>query len=351
MKKKLTFLALIMMMIICLIGCSAKDETVGSAVEPATATTEETTAQTDDGEDIVVAGIVFQDDQFMNMLNQGYLDAAAEAGVTVLTDNTNNDQAKETELINTYLAQGVNGLVISPLNGDASTAALRSASEQGMMIALTNVDIADAEFIVSGYTSDDYTNCHLAGLEAAEVIKEKLNGEEVKIALVQFKSILPEQSTARVNGYLDGLKDGGVSYEVVADQDAWMQDTALETTSAILTANADVNVLITVNDGGTIGATMAVQNAGADVLVFGHDGDDQISSMVYDENSPLMAVVAQDPYSMGYNAMRDLINAVRGGDYSDTKGKCVYLPGIVLSCRDLTALNTWRVDNGYTELK
>ena len=113
------------------------------------------------GDEITVAGIVFQDDQFMNMLTKGYVDAANDAGVKILTDNTNNDQAKETELINTYLAQGVKGLAIAPLNGDASVAALRAADEKGMKVALTNINLSDADFIVAGYTSDDYTNCYL----------------------------------------------------------------------------------------------------------------------------------------------------------------------------------------------
>lgn len=107
------------------------------------------------------------------------------------------------------------------------------------------------------------------------------------------------------------------------------------------------------NDGGTIGSVMAVQNAGlADqVMVFGHDGSDQISSMILDDASPLKAVVAQDPYGQGYKAMTALINAIKGEDYSATKGKCEFLDGIVLSCRDKDAVNAWRVDNGFEEIK
>ena len=304
-------------------------------------------------EDIVVAGIVFQDDQFMNMLTKGYQDAAAEAGVKCLTDNTNNDQAKETELINTYLAQGVKGLCIAPLNGDASVAQLRAADEAGMKIALTNTNANGADFIVAGYTSDDYTNCLLVGREAAKFILEKYEGETVKIAIVQFKSLLPDNSGARVNGYLAALDEAGVKYEIVADQDAWLQDTALETASAILTAHPETQVILAMNDGGTIGSTMAVINAGlADqIMVFGHDGSDQISSMVLDDASPLKAVVAQDPYGQGYKSMTALINAIKGGDYSDTKGKCEFLDGIVLSAYDKDAVNAWRVDNGFAAIE
>jgi len=300
-------------------------------------------------EDSVVAGSVFQDGQFMSMLTKGYQDAAAEAGVKCLTDNTNNDQAKETELINTYLAQGVKGLAISPLNGDASVAQLRAADEAGMKIALTNTAISTADFIVAGYTSDDYTNCLLVGREAAKFILEKYADETVKIAIVQFKSLLPDSSGARVNGYLAALDEAGVQYEIVADQDAWLQDTALETASAILTAHPETQIILAMNDGGTIGSTMAVMNAGlADqIMVFGHDGSDQISSMVLDDASPLKAVVAQDPYGQGYKSMTALINAIKGGDYSETKGKCEFLDGIVLSAYDKDAVNAWRVDNGF----
>mgnify|MGYP003308498460 CR=1 FL=1 len=313
----------------------------------------EVQASSEGDKDFTVAGIVFQDDQFMNMLTKGYVDAATDAGVKVLTDNTNNDQAKETELINTYLAQGVAGLAIAPLNSDASVAALKAADEQGMKVALTNISVSDASFIVGGYTSDDYTNCQIVGKEAAEILKDKFGDETVKIAIVQFKSLLPDNSGARVKGYLDALDAGGVKYEVVADQDAWLQDTALETASAILTAHPETQCIITVNDGGTIGSVMAVQNAGLSdqVVVFGHDGSDQISSMVLDDACPLQAVIAQDPYGQGYKAMTAVIKAVRGEDVSDTQGKCQFLDGILLTSRDKDAVNQWRVDNGFEAIQ
>lgn len=363
--KKIVALLLALCMVTALVACSGASGNKGAdtTAETTTAAAEETTAAEGETQsdatagkaaaDITVAGIVFQDDQFMNMLTKGYQDAAADAGVKCLTDNTNNDQAKETELINTYLAQGVDGLAISPLNGDASVAALKAADQQGMKVALTNIDLADADFIVAGYTSDDYTNCHLAGQEAAEIIKEKFGDQKINIAIVQFASLLPDNSANRVKGYEDALTEGGIQFEVVADQDAWLQDTALEAASGILTAHPEVNVIITVNDGGTIGSVMAVQNAGLSdkILVFGHDGSDQISGMILDDSSPLQCVVAQDPYGQGYKAMTALIKAIEGEDYSATKGKCTYLDGIVLSNRDKDAVNAWRVDNGFEEIK
>ena len=292
---------------------------------------------------IKVAGVVFQDDQFMNMLSKGYRDAAEALGAECLTANTNNDQATEVELINTYLTQGVQGLAIAPLSKDASVAALRAADAAGMKVTLTNIDLNNAEFIVGGFSSNDKINCLAVGATAAEIINEKFPDKTVKIAIVQFKGLLPDQSTARVEGYFEALDAGGVKYEIVADQDAWLQDTALATADAIITANPELDVIIAVNDGGTIGSAQAVVNAGKQeqVLVFGHDGSEQIASMILDPNNPLQAVVAQDPYGQGYQAMTLLINAINGGDYSETKGKVTYLAGIVMSKTDLEGVQAW----------
>jgi ABC-type sugar transport system substrate-binding protein len=361
MKKKLVALLLAVSMVGALAACgsgstetsstsetAAEDET--SAEESTEEAAEETT--TEDNSDIVVAGVVYMDDQFQNLITQGYLDAGADAGVTVLTDNTNNDQAKETELITTYVSQGVKGLAISPLNGDASVATLKEAIDQGMTVALTDCTMDDVSFSIGAYTSDGYTNGYLAGTEAAKFILEKHGEDTVKVGIVQFASLLPDQSKSRVDGYLAGLDDAGVNYEIVADQDAWMQDTALETAGAIITANPDLDVIITVNDGGTIGSTMAVTAAGLEdqIMVFGHDGSDQISSMVLDDASPLKAVVAQDPYTMGYQAMSALISVAKG-ETEATEGTINYIDGIVLSSNDKDAVNAWRVDQGYDEIK
>jgi simple sugar transport system substrate-binding protein/ribose transport system substrate-binding protein len=344
MKKILMIVVSLMLASALLLGCAPAAQTEAETTADEAAVTEEAVAEAPaEEEEIVVAGIVFQDDQFMNMLTKGYQDAAADAGVKCLTDNTQNDQAKEVELINTYLAQGVDGVAIAPLSADASVAALKEADAQGMKVAITNINLTNAPFIVGGYTSDDYTNCQLVGAVAAEILKEHYGDKTLKIAVVQFASLLPEISANRVQGYLDALEAGGVAFEVVADQDAWMQDTALATADAIITANPDLDAIITVNDGGTIGSAQAVVNAGKaeQILVFGHDGSEQIASMLLDDTNPLQAVVAQDPYGQGYNAMTVLIKAIRGEDVSDTQGKCQFLDGIVLSVQDTAGIESW----------
>ena len=78
----------------------------------------------------------------MKSMVQGYTDAGAKYGIKVLTANTNNDQAKEAELIQTYIAQGVSGIAIAPLSQDASIPNLKEAASKGIQVAITNMNLA-----------------------------------------------------------------------------------------------------------------------------------------------------------------------------------------------------------------
>ncbi len=296
--------------------------------------------------EITIAGVVFQDDQFMNTLTQGYKDAGEKYGVKVLTANTNNDIAKETELIQTYISQGVTGIAIAPLSADASIANLKEADSKGIKVAITNMSISDSAFLVGGFTSDDFSNGKVVGENAATFIKEKLNGK-AKVAIVDFDHQLPEQSKARYGGFEEGLKAGGVEYEVVAHQSAHLQDTALAATADILTANPDVQVIYACNEGGTIGATMAVQQAGlaGKVFVFGYDGSDQTTSMILAPDDILQGVVTQDPYNMGYKAVEALVKAIKGEEVAD-QGKITIVSGQFLGRSDPEAVKAWRQANG-----
>ena len=66
-----------------------------------------------------VAGVVFQEDQFMKLLQSGYRDTAVAAGFDFYPGNTNGDAAREAEFLNTYVTQGYKGVAISPISEEA----------------------------------------------------------------------------------------------------------------------------------------------------------------------------------------------------------------------------------------
>ena len=171
------------------------------------------------------------------------------------------------------------------------------------------------------------------GTKAAEFIKAKITGD-VNIAQVDFDDQVPEQSKARWGGFFSGLDEAGVKYTKVATVSSHVQDDALTKVTDMLTAHPEINVIWASNDGGTIGAAMAVKQAGlaGKVFVFGYDGGDQQTSMMLSGDNILMGVVAQDPYAQGYKAVESLAfnsaGAVQPGCWQDHRrpGRTLTLP-------------------------
>ena len=291
-----------------------------------------------------VAGVVFQEDQFMKLLQLGYKDAAEAAGFEFYPGNTNGDAAKESELLNTYVTQGYKGVAISPISEGASLKVLKDAADQGLLIGISNHTFLNTPWITGAFTSDNYNLGSTVGKAAAEYIKNELGGN-AKIAILQFKSLLPEQSSARSGGFLDQLKDlPGV--EVVTDQDAWMQDKAITVGGDIITAHGDIDMIFAANEGGTIGATMAVKNAGkaGQIVVFGFDGSEQMVQLLKDDADILQAVIAQDPYNIGVKTMETVVKAAKGEDISDTKGQSFIVPGVLLERKNVAGLDAFLSD-------
>jgi sugar transport system substrate-binding protein len=363
-KNMFKFISLIVVLGMLLTACAAPATPTTAPTNAPMATTAPTTAQTGKhltapaapktpltANQIVVAGVVFQDDQFMKSMVQGFQDAGKKLGVKqVIVGNSSNDQTKETELINTYISQGVNGIAIAPLSPTVSIEALKQANDKGVAVALTNSGgFTDVTFVSGGYMSDNRANGTVIGNAAVQYIKDQKLTGTISVGIVDYDHQKPEESSLRYGGFEDALKAAKVDYKVVAHQSAELQDTSLAKTSDMLTAHPEIQIIFACNEGGTIGAAQAVKQAGktGKVAVFGYDGSDQITSMII--AGDLQAAVAQDPYGQGVAAMTDLVNFLMGKPGASV-GKLTIAPGLLLSATDKAAVNAWRVSNALKEL-
>lgn len=276
-----------------------------------------------------LAGIVFQEDQFFRLVEFGMSDAAKQAGVELLIANSNNRPEKEIELINTYIARKVDAILVSPISQKGSVAALKLAHDKGIKIICHNTPI-DAE-IYEAYVECNPRNLgEQTGKAAREYIENKLGGK-AKIALLGFKSQVPEQSDARIGGFKSQL-DGLTGVEYVAEQDAWLPEMAVKKVGDILTANPNVDIIYSANEGGTIGSVLAVKNAGktGKIVVFGTDSSEQLLDMLQSDDNILQAITSQRPVEVGRLAVEAALKVLKG----EPVQKKTYLPGILLSRAD-----------------
>ena len=133
---------------------------------------------------------------------------------------------------------------------------------------------------------------------------------------------------ARVAGFKEEVtRLPGVS--IVAEQDAWLAEQAVKKVGDILTANPDVTILWAANEGGTVGAVMAVKNSGkaGSVAVFGTDTGEQLADFLLSDDGILQAITGQRPFEIGSLAVESAVRAVKG----EAPASHVSLPGLLLS--------------------
>jgi sugar transport system substrate-binding protein len=305
MRNKIIFIILLSVVLDLVVGCSTKQK-------------EQPKKR--------IAGIVFQEDQFFRLILFGMRDAATKNGAELLEANSDGKPDKEVQLINTYIANNVDAIVISPLSAKASVSALTRAREKGIAIVTYNTTVESD--VPASFIESDQTDLGASTGRAARAYVESKLGGKAQIAIISGRSQVPEQANMRISGFQSEITKLP-AVKIVADQDAWLAEQAVKKVGDILTANPNVNIIWAANEGGTVGAVMAVKNAGkaGKVAVFGTDNSEQLSNFLLDDDHILQAVTGQRPFDIGSKAVEAAINVLKGRHVE----KKVSLPGVLLS--------------------
>jgi ABC-type sugar transport system substrate-binding protein len=211
------------------------------------------------------------------------------------------------------------------------------AKQKGIVVIANNTPI-DGDAHSSYIESDAFDLGRQTGAKAREYIEKKLGGK-AKIAIVEFKSLIPEQSDARTSGFKSEVtRLPGV--QIVADQDAWLPEKAVSKVTDILTAHPDVDLVWSANEGGTVGAVLAVKNAGkaGKVVVFGTDASDQLVGFLLSPDNILQAITSQRPVESGRMAVEFAVKVKKG----ETVPKRVSMKGILLSRDDVPGVKAFQ---------
>jgi ABC-type sugar transport system substrate-binding protein len=267
-------------------------------------------------DETVIGAILFAQDSFFQSIQAGMEQAAEDAGVTLLVNIHDHDIAAETALIEDYIARGVDAIVITPESLDASVPALQAAADAGVTIVCFNTCVnqeAQDAFVSAFYETDQASLGYQTGEYLAMFLGD--NGiTDVNIGISQCDFV--EACQRRGAGFRQALADAGVTYNEVANQEGYQPDVAASVGETMLQANPQINILWAENEGGTVGLTLAVQSMGlaGQVYVFGTDISDQLATMLLAEDNILQAVTGQSPEIMGSSAVNAAIEVVNGGE-------------------------------------
>ncbi len=230
-------------------------------------------------------------------------------GVTAETDVTG-----QTNLLTNFTTQGVDSLVYAATDARVLADVTQNALDQGLTVVNIDSGTDPQPAEVPIMATDNVT----AAEEATEFLVERLGPEGGQVAFIPFQPGTATNDT-RTEGFKNVLEENP-QVELVAEQSSESDyNTALQVTTDILTANPDLDAIYAANEPGVLGAAEAVRQAGkvGDIIIVGWDtAPDEIQAV---EEGVVTALIAQNPFRMGFEGVNAAVRGIREGKGAELK--------------------------------
>ncbi|WP_177228506.1 substrate-binding domain-containing protein [Amycolatopsis sacchari] len=264
-----------------------------------------------DGDYVIGVTTLFSS-PIINEYTRGMQEAVQGTGVTLKINTSDSDVSKEASLIDTYITQHVDAILVDPISANGSVPAIRRAVNAGITVLCYDTCIEDSarQQLIKGYlTSDQEGLGRTAGEAAAKYITEKLGGH-AKIGILSCDASYAICGQ-RQKGFESALAPG--SYDIVAKQEGYVVDKAKPLASDMLTAHPELNLIFGQNEGSAIGAALTVKSdQRAGVHVFGIDITTVIADLMLQPDPALLFTAGQDAGKLGADAVRATVAVLNG---------------------------------------
>ncbi len=226
-----------------------------------------------------------------------------EAGATHASADT------QLAIVENYISQGVDGILLVPSSSEGLVAAIQACAEANIPIInldtkLTDDVLAEAGMDIPYFGTNNYEGSKLAGQWVVENMPQGV--------VTAILTGIDGQTNAadRYNGFMDVAGD---HVKLVATQTAnWEVDQGYTAAQNIIQANPDLQLIVCGNDNMGIGALSAVQEAGLQdqISIIGFDAVSQ--ALQYVKSGDFTATVAQYPAKMGVLGVDAMIQLLTG---------------------------------------
>lgn len=242
---------------------------------------------------------------FVHMENELKKSANELGGITINTSDGQNSAPKQTADIEAAIVNGVDGIVISPLDSVAMAPAVRQAVEQGIPVITIDRRVTDVD-VLAHFGADN-----VKGGEAQAALIQNLFPDGARIVNLQGQ---PGASPAiDRNKGLHNVLDSMEEYEFVAEQTAnFAREEGASVTEAILAGlDPAPDVIVAANDDMALGAMQVIQEQGLDIAIIGFDALPEALAAVRDGG--LTATIEQMPGGQSARAMEAMEAYLRDG--------------------------------------
>jgi ribose transport system substrate-binding protein len=245
--------------------------------------------------------------EFWKAVHAGAAKAGKELSVEIIWKGPlkEDDLKSQVDLVQSFSAQGVSGMVLAPLNDSALVAPVKAAVKSGVPVVIFDSDLKGTEH-ASFVATDNLAAGRLAGEKMGALLGGKGN-----VVVLRYQEGSASTHN-REQGFLEGIRKFP-DIKLVSDNQyaGATTETAFSASENLLLAQnagkGQVQGVFCPNESTTFGMLLALEKAGlAGKLRFiGFDSSSKLIEGV--KAGKLDGLVLQNPFNMGYLAVKTLV--------------------------------------------
>ena len=253
---------------------------------------------------------------YMTMNNEFYtimseeINARIEAeGDRTIFRNPALDEERQREQIEEMLDQGIDLLVVTPVNWESLTPVLSRARNEGVKILVLDTNIYDDQLADCTITSDNY--------RAGQIVGEYFLQQNDQARIVVMTHEATKSGRDRVQGFLD-VVEGQEGMEIVASIGCEGQlEIAMPRMQEAIEKGLEFDQVFCLNDLASVGVVAALEAEGIldQVGVYGVDGSPDAKALI--KEGMMEATAAQFPSLIGKQAAEAIYDLLNGEEVEE----------------------------------
>lgn len=280
-------------------------------------------------------------DPFFIAMNLGAEAAARKLGVTLVWQGDPSVYSPSTQIpiVNQLLSEHPSALIIAPTDPVALQPAVTQALAQGIPVVNVDTHVQNLSKVLSFITGNNQQGGAAAADAMATAMRYRKGGTYQVV--VGASSATTTTNTARLAGFKAEIAAKYPGIQIVSEAYSQSQPAVANTNvNNWLTKYPHLRGIFAIDGTNASGAAAALQARGlvGKVALVGYDAYSANVTLL--QKHVFTALVAQQPYSEGYQAVSDVVKYLRSGKKTTGIQHLVTIPNIVLtpgtSAADLT---------------
>jgi ribose transport system substrate-binding protein len=246
------------------------------------------------------------------LLLKGAKQEASKRGYTLLESHANHQLDAQVNELNTWIAQGIGGVIVLPMDNNAMLPLIKKAHAANVKF----LDYSDKALPgTDGWVIfNNLQGAAQVGTDAGHWINKTLGGK-AKVALLTHE--VQQTGRDRIHGGIKALQKVAPKAKVVARHEGVLAADCLTVTQSLLQAHPDLNVILCIADDGALGAEKAFMQTHPSaarqkqMYIGGWDGSIPAMQAVV-KGGVIRSTGALDLVGIGAASVRATANAIEG---------------------------------------